>query len=89
MHSKSPLGCTPQLANVHIVWGCSALLIPFFGPLNSVMGAFFTTWASYIIPGIAYIWAFRKVGGRSLCPAQICLLAQTAMQPCCQALNAP
>ncbi|KAK9807255.1 hypothetical protein WJX73_003504 [Symbiochloris irregularis] len=45
-----------------------ALLVPFFGPINSVMGAFFTTWASYIIPGIAYIWAFRKKEARDNAP---------------------
>ena len=53
--------CSTMLADYLAVLGDRALLIPFFGPINSVMGAFFTTFASYIIPGVAYIWAFRKV----------------------------
>lgn len=48
---------------VLLIWFI-ALLIPFFGPFNSIMGAFFTTMASYIIPCIAYLKTYSKKEAR-------------------------
>lgn len=42
---------------VLIVW-FFALAIPFFGPINSMMGAYFVSFTVYIIPNAAFIYVF-------------------------------
>ncbi|KAH9566402.1 hypothetical protein CY35_04G128400 [Sphagnum magellanicum] len=41
-----------------------ALAIPFFGPINSVMGAFLVTFAVYIIPLVAFFVTYRTKAAR-------------------------
>lgn len=42
-----------------VIWFL-ALAIPFFGPINSVMGAFLISFSVYIIPSIAFMRAYIK-----------------------------
>lgn len=44
---------------VLVVWFL-ALAIPFFGPINSVMGAFLIAFSVYIIPCVAFVKAYRN-----------------------------
>lgn len=41
-----------------------ALLLPFFGPLNSLIGAFIMSFSVYIIPCMAYLLVFWKPASR-------------------------
>lgn len=41
-----------------------ALLLPFFGPLNSLIGSFITSFSVYIIPCVAYLIIFWKPTSR-------------------------
>ena len=43
-----------------------ALLIPFFGPLNSLIGAFIMSFSVYIIPCIAYLIVFKNPKSREV-----------------------
>ena len=43
-----------------------ALLIPFFGPLNSLIGAFIMSFSVYIIPCIAYLIVFKTPKSREV-----------------------
>ncbi|XP_020275631.1 auxin transporter-like protein 1 isoform X2 [Asparagus officinalis] len=44
---------------VLVIWFL-ALAIPFFGPINSVMGAFLIAFSVYIIPCVAFVNAYRN-----------------------------
>lgn len=44
---------------VLVVWFL-ALAIPFFGPINSIMGAFLISFSVYIIPSLAFMKAYRE-----------------------------
>ncbi|KAL5996202.1 hypothetical protein ACLOJK_026276 [Asimina triloba] len=44
---------------VLVVWFL-ALAIPFFGPINSIMGAFFISFSVYIIPSISFMVAYKR-----------------------------
>ncbi|MQM07823.1 hypothetical protein Taro_040669 [Colocasia esculenta] len=50
---------------VLIIWFL-ALAIPFFGPINSVMGAFLISFSVYIIPSIAFMKALKNEQLRSI-----------------------
>ncbi len=63
-----------------------ALAIPFFGPINSVMGAFLVTFAVYIIPLVAFFVTYRTKAARQVCPLSIPPFIQfefkTTILPC-------
>ncbi|XP_077218757.1 auxin transporter-like protein 2 [Tasmannia lanceolata] len=44
---------------VLVIW-FFALAIPFFGPINSIMGAFLISFSVYIIPSVAFMRAYSK-----------------------------
>uniref|UniRef100_A0A1D1YL42 Auxin transporter protein 1 n=1 Tax=Anthurium amnicola TaxID=1678845 RepID=A0A1D1YL42_9ARAE len=44
---------------VLVIWFL-ALAIPFFGPINSVMGAFLISFSVYIIPSVAFMRAYKN-----------------------------
>jgi hypothetical protein len=43
-----------------------ALLVPFFGPLNSLIGAFIMSFSVYIIPCVAYLMVFKHPQSREV-----------------------
>ena len=43
-----------------------ALLVPFFGPLNSLIGAFIMSFSVYIIPCVAYLMVFKHPQSRKV-----------------------
>lgn len=44
-----------------------ALAFPFFGVINSFLGAGTTTLETYIIPAIAYNWVYRHEAAQTAC----------------------
>lgn len=50
---------------VGVLWFL-ALAVPFFGPINSVMGALLVTVAVYIIPLAAFLITFRTKAARQV-----------------------
>ena len=46
-----------------------ALAFPFFGVINSFLGAGTTTLETYIIPALAYNWVYRRESAQIACPA--------------------
>ncbi|CAM6104613.1 unnamed protein product [Calypogeia fissa] len=57
------LKCLVRIPVVCLVWFL-ALAIPFFGPINSVFGAFLIAFSVYIIPCVAFIIAYRTKEAR-------------------------
>ena len=50
---------------VAVMWFL-ALAVPFFGPINSVMGAFLVTVSVYIIPLAAFLITYRTKSARQV-----------------------
>lgn len=48
---------------VCLIWFL-ALAVPFFGPINSMMGAFLISFSVYIIPSLAFIYVYRSKAAR-------------------------
>ncbi|DBA89592.1 TPA: Lymphocyte transmembrane adapter 1 [Trebouxia sp. C0005] len=46
-----------------------SLAFPFFGVINSFLGAGTTTLETYIIPALAYNWVYRRESAQIACPA--------------------
>lgn len=46
-----------------LLW-LTALALPFFGPLNSIIGALITSFSTHIIPCAAYLITFRSSTAR-------------------------
>ncbi|KAL5983687.1 hypothetical protein ACLOJK_017778, partial [Asimina triloba] len=57
--SRFLLKALARVPVVLIAWFL-ALAIPFFGPINSVMGAFLLSFSVYIIPNVAFMKAYSK-----------------------------
>lgn len=45
-----------------------ALLLPFFGPINSIIGAFGVAIGMYIIPSVAFLFTYRSSFARQVRP---------------------
>ena len=43
-----------------------AIAFPFFGPINSTVGALLVTFTVYIIPCAAHMWTFRSATARQV-----------------------
>jgi auxin influx carrier (AUX1 LAX family) len=56
---------------VCLIWFL-ALAIPFFGPINSMMGAFLISFSVYIIPSLAFIYVYRSKAAREVQNFQQC-----------------
>ncbi|CAM6123493.1 unnamed protein product [Calypogeia fissa] len=52
-----PLRAVARLPVAGFLWFL-ALLIPFFGPLNSIVGALFMSFSTFMIPCVAYVYVF-------------------------------
>ena len=46
-----------------------ALAFPFFGVINSFLGAGTTTLETYIIPALAFNWVYWRESAQIACPA--------------------
>ncbi|KAG9459444.1 hypothetical protein H6P81_003952 [Aristolochia fimbriata] len=60
---------------VVVIWFL-ALAIPFFGPINSIMGAFLISFSVYIIPSVAFMKAYSR---KELSPVMYWISASVAM----------
>lgn len=58
MSSNYPVKSLARVPVVLVIWFL-ALAIPFFGPINSMMGAFLVSFAVYIIPSLTFIYVYR------------------------------
>ncbi|CAM6085736.1 unnamed protein product [Calypogeia fissa] len=52
-----PLRAVARLPVAGFLWFL-AILIPFFGPLNSIVGALFMSFSTFMIPCVAYVYVF-------------------------------
>lgn len=50
---------------VLLIWFL-AVAFPFFGPINSIIGAFSTTFSTYLIPSLMYIIVYRTAAAREV-----------------------
>lgn len=60
--------CLRALARLPVVipvWFL-AIIFPFFGPINSAVGAFLVTFTVYIIPSLAHMLTYRKASAREV-----------------------
>ncbi|RDX98942.1 Auxin transporter protein 1, partial [Mucuna pruriens] len=65
MHDTEGI-CLRALARLHVVipiWFL-AFIFPFFGPINSAVGALLVTFTVYVIPGNVRILTFRSASAR-------------------------
>ena len=60
MHAPIAAGCLVMLI---------ALAFPFFGVINSFLGAGTTTLETYIIPALAYNWVYWRESAQIACPS--------------------
>ncbi|GAU13956.1 hypothetical protein TSUD_262830 [Trifolium subterraneum] len=45
-----------------------AIMFPFFGPINSAVGALLVSFTVYIIPALAHMLTYRTASARNVCP---------------------
>lgn len=67
MHDTKSL-CLRALARLPVVipiWFLS-IIFPFFGPINSAVGALLVSFTVYIIPSLAHILTFRSASARKV-----------------------
>ena len=50
---------------VVLIW-LLAVAFPFFGPINSIIGAFATTFSTYLIPSLMYMIVYRTAAAREV-----------------------
>ncbi len=58
LSSNYPVKSLARVPVVLVIWFL-ALAIPFFGPINSMMGAFLVSFAVYIIPSLTFIYVYH------------------------------
>jgi auxin influx carrier (AUX1 LAX family) len=58
LSSNNPIKSLARVPVVLVTWFL-ALAIPFFGPINSMMGAFLVSLAVYIIPSLTFIYVYH------------------------------
>ena len=44
-----------------------AIIFPFFGPINSAVGALLVSFTVYIIPALAHMLTYRSASARQVC----------------------
>ena len=62
--------CLRALARMAVVipiWFL-AIIFPFFGPINSAVGALLVSFTVYIIPTLAHMLTYRKASARQVSP---------------------
>jgi auxin influx carrier (AUX1 LAX family) len=64
-HRSMFLRILVRIPVVVLVWFV-ALAIPFFGPINSVMGAFLLTVVVYMLPLATFMYAYRTKAARQV-----------------------
>jgi auxin influx carrier (AUX1 LAX family) len=67
MHDTRSI-CLRALARLPVVipiWFL-AIIFPFFGPINSAVGALLVSFTVYIIPSLAHILTYRKASARQV-----------------------
>lgn len=67
MHDTRSI-CLRALARLPVVvpiWFL-AIIFPFFGPINSAVGALLVTFTVYIIPALAHMLTYRKASARQV-----------------------
>ena len=67
MHDTKSI-CLRALARLPVVipiWFL-AIIFPFFGPINSAVGALLVSFTVYIIPSLAHMLAFRSASARQV-----------------------
>ncbi len=64
-HRSMLLRICVRIPVVVLVWFV-ALAIPFFGPINSVMGAFLLTVVVYMLPLATFMYAYRTKAARQV-----------------------
>ena len=79
LHGHSKLGmCVmhKHLVMLQVLKSISGILVilislafPFFGVINSFLGAGTTTLETYIIPALAYNWVYRRASAQIACPS--------------------
>lgn len=68
MHDTKSI-CLRALARLPVVipiWFL-AIIFPFFGPINSAVGALLVSFTVYIIPALAHMLTYRKSSARQVC----------------------
>lgn len=71
MHSAwFPLRAVVRLPVAGFLWFL-ALLLPFFGPLNSIIGALFMSFSTFMLPCVAYVYVFWNREARQV-PSSLC-----------------
>lgn len=67
MHDTKSI-CLRALARLPVVipiW-FMAIIFPFFGPINSAVGALLVSFSVYIIPALAHMLTYRKASARQV-----------------------
>lgn len=67
MHDTKSI-CVRALARLPVVipiWFL-AIIFPFFGPINSAVGALLVSFTVYIIPSLAHMLTYRKASARQV-----------------------
>ena len=68
-HGQIPGDATSAECTSGILVILISLAFPFFGVINSFLGAGTTTLETYIIPALAYNWVYRRSSAQIACPA--------------------
>lgn len=59
------LRAVARIPVVLLIWFL-AVAFPFFGPINSIIGAFSTTFSTYLIPSLMYMIVYRTAAAREV-----------------------
>lgn len=65
-HGQTPGDARGATSGILVV--LISLAFPFFGVINSFLGAGTTTLETYIIPALAYNWVYRRESAQIACP---------------------